>query len=163
MYYINTITLRYPMRPTAIRAENPNISFPEIFSPPDNYKLVYPSEKPSFDEWTQTVIELTPTLVGDTWIQQWQIVPRFNEYTNESGTIVTVAHQETDYRQNRYDAAAAGIRNQRNKLLSDSDWTQTVDSPVDKVAWAAYRQALRDITSQPEFPWRNTNWPTAPQ
>lgn len=37
------------------------------------------------------------------------------------------------------------IRSYRDRLLKDSDWTQTVDSPVDKVKWAEYRQALRDI------------------
>jgi hypothetical protein len=33
----------------------------------------------------------------------------------------------------------------RNALLNQSDWTQVQDSPVDKAAWAIYRQALRDL------------------
>jgi hypothetical protein len=33
-------------------------------------------------------------------------------------------------------------------MLKDTDWTQVADSPVDKTAWATYRQALRDITTQ---------------
>ena len=37
------------------------------------------------------------------------------------------------------------MRLQRDRLLAASDWTQTADAPVDKVAWAAYRQALRDF------------------
>ena len=37
------------------------------------------------------------------------------------------------------------MRIHRDRLLAESDWTQTVDSPVDKDAWAAYRQALRDF------------------
>lgn len=40
------------------------------------------------------------------------------------------------------------IRVERNKLLVKSDWTQLPDAPVDAVAWATYRQALRDITDQ---------------
>lgn len=40
------------------------------------------------------------------------------------------------------------VRNRRNKLLSESDWTQISDAPVDKQAWADYRQALRDLPSQ---------------
>lgn len=36
------------------------------------------------------------------------------------------------------------LRNKRNQLLAESDWTQVDDSPVDKRAWAAYRQELRD-------------------
>jgi hypothetical protein len=36
----------------------------------------------------------------------------------------------------------------RNSQLSASDWTQTLDAPVDKAAWATYRQALRDLPAQ---------------
>jgi len=50
------------------------------------------------------------------------------------------------------------IRSQRNQMLKDTDWTQLIDSPVDKETWAAYRQALRDITKQTD-PF-NINWPT---
>jgi hypothetical protein len=54
------------------------------------------------------------------------------------------------------------IRDSRNILLKESDWTQLPDAPVDKVAWQTYRQELRDITSQPDFP-NNIVWPTKPQ
>jgi hypothetical protein len=57
--------------------------------------------------------------------------------------------------------AAAAIREQRNQKLKDSDWTQLADSTADKAAWAAYRQALRDITAQAGFPL-TVNWPTQP-
>ena len=36
----------------------------------------------------------------------------------------------------------------RNAQLSASDWTQTLDAPIDKAAWAIYRQALRDLPAQ---------------
>lgn len=36
----------------------------------------------------------------------------------------------------------------RNAKLAQSDWTQLPDAPVDKAAWANYRQALRDLPSQ---------------
>ena len=36
----------------------------------------------------------------------------------------------------------------RNAELRASDWTQTLDAPVDKAAWATYRQALRDLPAQ---------------
>lgn len=38
-----------------------------------------------------------------------------------------------------------GARHWRNRLLAESDWTQVADAPVDRAAWAAYRQALRDF------------------
>ena len=40
------------------------------------------------------------------------------------------------------------VRAQRNALLAECDWTQVADAPVDDLAWAAYRQALRDIPDQ---------------
>ena len=36
----------------------------------------------------------------------------------------------------------------RNAELARTDWTQVEDSPVDKAAWATYRQALRDLPAQ---------------
>lgn len=55
-------------------------------------------------------------------------------------------------------------RQERNRLLIDSDWTQMPDSPLDaaqRALWAAYRQALRDVPSQPGFP-ANIIWPIQP-
>lgn len=43
------------------------------------------------------------------------------------------------------DVLAARLRNHRNRLLSESDWTQLDDAPVDRDAWKIYRQALRDL------------------
>ena len=39
----------------------------------------------------------------------------------------------------------ARMRIIRNRLLAESDWTQLPDTPVDRAAWATYRQALRDF------------------
>lgn len=53
------------------------------------------------------------------------------------------------------------VRDKRNQLLAASDWTQLPDVPLaTKEAWAIYRQALRDITEQPD-PF-NIIWPTPP-
>lgn len=56
---------------------------------------------------------------------------------------------------------AAEIRADRDKLLSESDWTQVAGAPVDQEAWATYRQALRDIPAQEGFP-REVVWPDSP-
>lgn len=37
------------------------------------------------------------------------------------------------------------IRLWRNRELAATDWTQIDDAPVNKAAWATYRQALRDL------------------
>jgi hypothetical protein len=62
------------------------------------------------------------------------------------------------------DIVGAKVRDQRNKLLSESDWTQLDDSPItnaQKLEWASYRQALRDVPDQEGFPFDIT-WPVKP-
>jgi len=47
------------------------------------------------------------------------------------------------------------LRSKRDSLLSASDWTQLPDSPLSqeqKTKWTQYRQYLRDIPQQEEFP-----------
>ena len=56
---------------------------------------------------------------------------------------------------------AAQARAERDWLLDASDWTQVADAPVDQAAWAAYRQALRDLPQQAGFP-RDVAWPEKP-
>jgi len=56
---------------------------------------------------------------------------------------------------------ANSVRSQRDDLLRQSDWTQVLDAPVDQVAWAAYRQALRDIPQTEGFPFV-VEWPVIP-
>jgi len=55
------------------------------------------------------------------------------------------------------------IRHQRDKLIAATDWRVTVAAetgiPMDP-AWSAYRQALRDITEQPDP--LDITWPTPP-
>ena len=53
------------------------------------------------------------------------------------------------------------VRRQRDTLLAQSDWTQLPDVPLEtKETWATYRQALRDVTLQPD-PF-NVVWPVTP-
>lgn len=60
-----------------------------------------------------------------------------------------------------YEDQSKTVRAERNRLLAESDWTQVADAPVDKEAWATYRQELRDITAQEGFP-SNVTYPTKP-
>lgn len=87
-----------------------------------------------------------PELVNGQWVLPWVVVQK------------TQAEQQADL-----DAAAKFERKIRDAKLASCDWTQLADSPssINKVAWAVYRQALRDITKQAGFPWA-VQWPTAP-
>lgn len=56
------------------------------------------------------------------------------------------------------------LRQKRNRLLAESDWTQLSDSPLDedtRSAWATYRQDLRDLTDNIDENGEVT-FPTAP-
>lgn len=56
-------------------------------------------------------------------------------------------------------------RVKRNKLLAETDWTQTLDAPISaecREAFRVYRQALRDITEQEGFP-ETIEWPAMPE
>jgi len=59
---------------------------------------------------------------------------------------------------------ALEVRYDRDNRLTKTDWvvikSQETGQPVPP-EWAAYRQALRDITEQPGFPL-DVVWPTAP-
>tara|TARA_R110000868_G_C10898096_1_gene764122 strand:+ start:793 stop:1161 length:369 start_codon:yes stop_codon:yes gene_type:complete len=58
------------------------------------------------------------------------------------------------------------LRNQRNGLLTESDWTQFNDSPLTdakKAEWATYRQALRDLPATNTATTKATvTWPSKP-
>jgi len=56
------------------------------------------------------------------------------------------------------------IRAERNRRLASCDWTQMPDTPLtdeQKTAWAAYRQALRDLPEAAED-LDNVVWPAKP-
>ena len=73
----------------------------------------------------------------------------------------TAAADEAAYKAMKDAEQAANVRRSRTEKLKDCDWTQIADSTADKAAWATYRQALRDITTQSGFPW-TTTWPESP-
>lgn len=57
-----------------------------------------------------------------------------------------------------------GARIERDARLAACDWTQLADAPLtsaQKTAWKTYRQALRDVTTQADFP-ASIVWPVAP-
>jgi len=58
--------------------------------------------------------------------------------------------------------AVERVRERRNNLLVETDWTQTTDVPqATKDKWAPYRQALRDVPQQAGFP-ESVVWPVKP-
>tara|TARA_Y100000114_G_C11486150_1_gene197706 strand:- start:37 stop:318 length:282 start_codon:yes stop_codon:yes gene_type:complete len=91
-----------------------------------------------------------------------------NKYVN--GVLVAMTDAEiAEYNASRptdaeFTAAKwQGIRLQRNRLLSETDWVVTKASETgvaETDAWKTYRQALRDVTTQSDPD--NITWPTKP-
>ena len=65
----------------------------------------------------------------------------------------------------RLERASESARNQRDRLLTDSDWVTIratdTGNPV-PTEWQTYRQALRDIPEQTGFP-EEIEWPQEPE
>ena len=106
---------------------------------------IYPTDPPTV-EWHENVEEVLPVeLIKNIFYQQWQINP--------------ASEQEIELRTN---TKSIQVREERNQLISASDWTQGKDI-ADSISllWIDYRQALRDVTTQEGFPWK-VDWPIAP-
>jgi hypothetical protein len=99
---------------------------------------------PEIEYW-QDATRIDPVYENEKWVQHWSI---------------TDVDAET--LQERQDQKAASIRDDRNKLLQECDWSQSRDIS-DEIAllWQPYRQQLRDITTQSGFPFEIV-WPTKP-
>jgi len=152
----NGQVIQFPYTWTAFVADNNNTNYADntdmlsIFPDTDLAKqgfecvAVDMTDPPSIDERTQTYSEGPIALVNGVWTQTW-----------------ITSQKSADQLQSDADQQASSVREQRNNKLKESDWTQLADSTADKQAWATYRQALRDITTQAGFPWTIT-WPDAP-
>jgi len=113
-----------------------------------NVDLVIQQEIPNYDSAIQKVeLNTTATQVNGAWVQDW--------------TILTM----TDEEQAEHDVQSrAAVRQHRDALLTKTDWMviQSAETGISlAVEWVTYRQALRDISSQAEFP-REITWPTEP-
>jgi hypothetical protein len=143
----NTIT--YPYTISQLKEDNPNTSFP--FNINVDTLLEYGVHEvisvPLDLDITKDYIETTPILISNKYYQNWDVVDASEEKKNQRIS-------------NKWEE----VRTIRNQSLKDSDWTQLSDSPLTvekKMEWAAYRQALRDVTLQ-EDPF-NITWLIKPE
>jgi hypothetical protein len=142
---------KYPYSFNQLIGDNPQTSFPA--NPSDETLAewgmfpVTAVSRPDVDH-TKNVTETDPELTGGKWTQVW--------------VVSDASPNEVEQRTNNQ---AASVRAERNSLIAECDWTQLPDSPLTttkKQEWSLYRQTLRDITSQPVFPW-NVVWPNKPE
>lgn len=153
----NGVVVQWPLGEHFIQTAHPNTSFSfplndETITAFGFARFAY-SDPATYDAEFQEAKEITPVLNNGVATQAWEIVEKYT--ADEKAAYI--AKRDAD----RQTAQIVSVRAQRNGKLKDSDWTQVADAPVDQAAWATYRQALRDITAQPGFPWTVT-WPDAP-
>ena len=137
---------RYPYTLTDLKYEALNTSFPAYIDDATaiSFGLVPVEPTPPPIENYKVNLERTAVLQNNSWIEKWIETPATFEQIEE-----------------RTNACANDARHKRNQLLSECDWTQLPDSPVDATNWIIYRQELRDVTLQVNFPW-DIVWPSIP-
>jgi predicted transcriptional regulator len=93
----NSVVTKYPYSPTDLRKDQKNISLPKIIT--DNIMKSFGAEivyftSPPEATWLQVVKEVTPEFISDHWEQAWEVVDKYQDYTDEEGVLHTKAEQE---------------------------------------------------------------------
>jgi hypothetical protein len=138
--------INYPYSLQILREDNPNTSFPTEMTESlmGEWDIHEVRQTPKPNNYTKNISEGTPILVDGVYYQNW-------EQVDASESEIT----------NRLNDKWEEIREFRNQLLLECDWTQLADIPTEtKTVWQTYRQELRDVTSQSN-PF-NIVWPTKP-
>lgn len=136
----------YPYSLQQLREDNPRISFPSEMteSVMNEFDIFEVRATPKPNDYTKNISEGTPILVEGVYYQNW-------EQTNASESEINL----------RIEIKWEEIRQIRNELLLECDWTQLADIPTEiKTSWQSYRQELRDVTTQSN-PF-NIVWPVKP-
>ena len=99
------------------------------------------------------------------WYTKYILGPVFTDrIATEDKPAQTAAEQEAFYKAVKDAEQSKNVRTSRDSKLAESDWRviKAVElSTAVPIEWAAYRQALRDITTQAGFPW-TIDWPKQP-
>jgi hypothetical protein len=125
-----------------LRQDNNNVSFPDTISP----ELLH-----EYNVYSFTVL---PTPDYDA----------LTHYLKQSAFYQVDGEWRVHYIPERIAEATAetNVRNERNRLLDESDWVVTKSyesqTPIPQ-EWVQYRQALRDIPQQADFPF-DIVWPS---
>ena len=138
--------ISYPYTIKDLKAAHRNITFPNELGDETmiEFGLYEVGQTPKPNDYTKNITEGTPVLTDGLYYQNW--------------IQADASQSEIDY---RLENQLFIIRETRNELLSECDWTQLADIPSEtKEAWTIYRQALRNITTQ-SSPFSIT-WPVKP-
>lgn len=140
----NQTVEKFPYTIGDLRKDNPNVSFPKHPQP----ELLA--------EWG-----VYPVKAGDIPATAPNEIAEQNEQPTYQNGEWILEYTVRDMDASEIERISDLVRAERNARLSECDWTQLPDAPLtdaEKASWAAYRQDLRDITDQAEFPF-NVQWP----
>ena len=150
---------------TQLRAENKNMSFPEAWNSSVHDALnvdpVLEAPAPAPSAAYKSVVRNGAVQDGKgNWVYAWKEQEMFTKYTDNAGKNITVAAQKKSYDAANTAALAATERAKRTALLMETDHYALADVTMSD-AMKTYRQALRDVPQQTDFPG-TINWPTKP-
>jgi len=126
--------INYPYSLQKLREDYQNTSFPSEITESlmNQYNIFEVRITPKPNDYTKNIVEGTPLLIDGLYYQNWQ---QTDASTSEINQRIETKWQE--------------IREIRNGLLLECDWTQLSDIPIEtKNNWQSYRQQLRDVTNQ---------------
>ena len=138
--------ITYPYSLQQFRVDNRTYTFPlniptEILS---DFGVFEVTQTPKPNDYTKNISEGTPILTDGVYYQNWV---QTNASDSENELRLAIKWSE--------------IRELRNQLLSECDWTQLGDvSESIRTSYQSYRQDLRDITNQSD-PF-SIVWPEKP-
>ena len=145
-------TLQWPYTLDDLRSEESGTSFPTQITNDllAEFGVVSVAVQPPPEtDHSQQAVKLDPELIDDQWVQQWQVVDLSSEELAVRATQL-----------------AALIRSDRDQRLQKCDWTELPSVRQKHTAawadaWDQYRELLRDVPNQQDFPWQ-VQWPQAP-
>ena len=151
---------------TDLRLENRNVSFPKVWNTNVfealgiDPVLAAPAPTPSGEFKIVSRNGAVQDSNGN-WVQAWVEREMFTEYTDEEGNVQTVQAQKDAKVAADNAALASRERATRDTLLKETDHFALSDVTMTD-AMRTYRQALRDVPQQSEFP-NTITWPTKPE
>jgi len=132
------------------------------------YAVLTP-EKPDYDSTAEYLSPRGSSLVNEVWVKQYDVKcldPVIVANRCFGSSLISPKAAAILQAAGLYDVEkvtkwkSIGIRNTRNSLIAETDWTQCADiDQATKDKWAPYRKALRDVPQQAGFPF-DVIWPT---
>lgn len=145
---------KFPYTVKQLKKDNPRTSFPKnipISSLEDWGMFPVSTVTEDYDMTTHNIVwDSTPTLVDNKWVLGYTLVEKDASQLEKEAA--------------RADARKAGhLRKVRNAMLEKTDWevVKGLETGTLTEEFKAWRQSLRDISADPEFP--NIPLPVRPE